>query len=322
MIDPWLLEHLVCPRCRGRVALREGWLVCREAHRYPVVDDIPVMVLGDVEQTHWAVNHALEHYQNSDADLQALPADQVDPVVQEAISATGGNLYRHLIGKLPRYPIPAIPFDGPPGSAFLDVGCHWGRWCVSAARKGWRVIGVDPYLPGVRAAKRVAAQLNVKADFVVADGRYLPFDTFTFDIVHSYSVLQHFSESDVAMCAREIGRVLRPEGRSHIQMAQRFGILNVLQQARRRFRPPRLFQVRYWPLIALRAVFTEAVGPTTLSVDGFFSINAQSADLDLLRPAHRGLVHASGFLRRLAARLPWLIRGADSVYVNSRKSEA
>ncbi len=322
MIDPWLLEHLVCPRCRARVVLREGWLVCREAHRYPVVDDIPVMVLGDVEQTHWAIDHALEHYQDSDADLPTLPADQVDPVVQEAISATGGNLYRHLIGKLPRYPIPAIPFDGPAGSAFLDVGCHWGRWCVSASRKGWRVIGVDPYLPGVRAAKRVAAQLNVKADFVVADGRYLPFDTSTFDIVHSYSVLQHFSESDVALCAREIGRVLRPEGRSHIQMAQRFGILNVLQQARRRFRAPRLFQVRYWPLVALRAVFTEAVGPTTLSVDGFFSINAQSADLDLLRPAHRGLVHASGFLRRLAARLPWLIRGADSVYVNSQKSEA
>jgi hypothetical protein len=42
MIDCWLLEHLVCPRCRGRVALREGWLVCGESHRYPVVGDIAV----------------------------------------------------------------------------------------------------------------------------------------------------------------------------------------------------------------------------------------------------------------------------------------
>ena len=184
------------------------------------------------------------------------------------------------------------------------------------------MIGVDPYLPGVRAAKRVAAQLNVKADFVVADGRYLPFERSSFDIVHSYSVLQHFSESDVAMCAREIGRVLRPEGHAHIQMAQGFGILNFLQQARRRFRQPRLFQVRYWPLAALRAVFAEAIGPTTLSVDGFFSINAQSADLDLLRPAHRALVRASNVLRRLTGQFPWLIRGADSVYVNSRKGEA
>jgi SAM-dependent methyltransferase len=175
------------------------------------------------------------------------------------------------------------------------------------------VIGVDPSLPGVRAAKRVAAQLNVKADFVVADGRYLPFETSSFDIVHSYSVLQHFSESDVAMCAREIGRVLRPEGHAYIQMAQRFGILNLLQQARRQFRRP---------LAALRSVFSEAIGPTTLSVDGFFSINGQSADLDLLRPAHRALVQASNVLRRLTGRFPWLIRGADSVYVNSRKGEA
>ena len=317
MIDPWLLEHLVCPRCHGRVELCEGWLVCGETHRYPIVDDIPIMVLGDIEQTHWAISHALEHFQDTEAEQPVLPIDGVDAVVQEAISATCGNLYRHLIGNLPRYPIPTIPFDAPPGAAFLDVGCHWGRWCVSAARKGCRVIGFDPYLPGVRAAKRVAAQLNVKADFVVADGRYLPFTTSTFDIVHSYSVLQHFSEADVQKCAMEIGRVLRPEGRSHIQMAQRFGILNFLQQARRRFRQPRLFQVRYWPLAALRSVFSEAVGPTTLSVDGFFSINAQSADLDLLRPAHRGLVRASNFLRRLALRFPWLILGADSVYVNS-----
>jgi len=322
MIDPWLLEHLVCPRCRGRVALREGWLVCGESHRYPVVDDIAVMVLGDVEPTHWAITHALEHYHDTEVLPAAVPDGGVDSVVQEAVSATCGNLYRHLIGKVPRYPIPIIPFDAPTGSAFLDIGCHWGRWCVSAARKGWRVIGIDPSLPGVRAAKRVAAQLGVKADFVVADGRYLPFEASSFDLVHSYSVLQHFSEADVEKCAWEVGRVLRTEGRSHIQMAQRFGVLNLFRQARRRFRQPRLFQVRYWPLAALRSVFADAVGPTTLSVDGFFSINAQTADLDLLRPAHRALVHASNVLRRLAGQFPWLIRGADSVYVNSRKGEA
>jgi uncharacterized protein YbaR (Trm112 family) len=51
MIDPWLLEHLVCPRCRGRVALREGGLVCGESHRSPVVDDIVVMVAAGVEHS-------------------------------------------------------------------------------------------------------------------------------------------------------------------------------------------------------------------------------------------------------------------------------
>jgi SAM-dependent methyltransferase len=319
-MDPWLLDHLVCPRCRSRVELREGWLHCSQSHRYPVVDDIPIMVLGDVEETHWAITHALEHFQDTDPETPVLHGDDVDPVVQEAISATGGNLYRHLIGKLPRYPIPAIPFDAPAGVAFLDIGCHWGRWCVSAARKGWRVIGIDPYLPGVQAAKRVAAQLGVDAHFVVADGRYIPFASSTFDLVHSYSVLQHFSEADVEKCAVEIGRVLRPDGHAHVQMAQRLGLLNVFRQARRRFRRPSLFQVRYWPLSALRSVFSSAIGPTTLTVDGFFSINAQSADLDLLRPLHRVLVRASAFLRRLATRLPWLIVGADSVYVNSTSS--
>jgi len=138
-------------------------------------------------------------------------------------------------------------------------------------------------------------------------------------MVHSYSVLQHFSEEDVRRCAREIGRVLEGGGEAHIQMAQRLGAVNLLQQLRRGFRRPQLFEVRYWPLGALRQAFSEAIGPTTLTVDGFFSLNAQLADLDLLRPTHRTLVRFSHALRRVSQRHPSLVQAADSVYVNSTK---
>jgi SAM-dependent methyltransferase len=193
---------------------------------------------------------------------------------------------------------------------------------VSAARTGWRVVGIDPSLHGIRAAKRVARALGVEVAFVIGDGRYLPFAPSTFQIAHSYSVLQHFAEEDVRQCAREIGRVLAPGGESHVQMAQRFGLLNLMHQARRGFRAPKLFEVRYWRLDALRAAFADAIGPTTLSVDGFLSLNAQLADLDLLRPAERAVVRLSQRLRQLSQRQRWLIRGADSVYVNSRKGSS
>ena len=317
MIDPWLLAHLACPRCKGPLTLHGDWLTCQQDHRYPVIDDIPVMVLDDVEQTHWVATHALEHYREA-ADSQ--PSDgTIDPVVQEAVGATCGNLYRHLIGRLPRYPIPQIPFNAPAGTAFLDLGCHWGRWCVSAARKGWRVVGIDPSLNGIRAAKRVARALGLEVAFVIGDGRYLPFAGASFQMVHSYSVLQHFAENDVRQCLREIGRVLEIGGESHIQMAQQMGLLNLANQARRGFRPARLFQVRYWPLDALRNVFSEDIGPTTLSVDGFLSLNAQLVDLDLLHPRQRALVQLSHRLRRLSQRQKWLIHAADSVYVNSTR---
>jgi SAM-dependent methyltransferase len=318
MLDPWLLDHLACPRCHERLALHDRGLVCPRAHRYPVVDDIPIMVLDDVEQTHWAATHSME-LARAGAPAESRGADAIDPIVQEAIGATGGNLYGHLIGNLTRYPIPGLDLEAPRGTSFLDIGCHWGRWCVAAARKGWRVVGIDPYLPAIRAAKRVAADLSVDAMFLVGDGRYLPFAASTFQLAHAYSVLQHFAEDDVRACTTEIGRVLAPGGRSHVQMAQRHGLRNYLQQARRGFRRPRSFEVRYWPLDELRAAFTAGIGPTTLSVDGFFSLNAQSADLDLLRPVQRAIVKTSNALRALSARRPWLVYAADSVYVDSRK---
>ena len=103
-------------------------------------------------------------------------------------------------------------------------------------------------------------------------------------------------------------------------MAQRFGALNLVQQLRRGFRPPTAFEVRYWRGRDLRRVFSEALGPTELTVDGFFSLNAQSADLDLLRPAHRGIVHVSNALRRLSSVMPPLVHVADSVYVRAVNS--
>jgi SAM-dependent methyltransferase len=238
----------------------------------------------------------------------------------EAIGATGGNLYKHLIGALPRYPIPSLQLDAPPGSRFLDIGCHWGRWCVSAARRGFRVIGLDPYLPAVRAAKRVASALGVDASFVVGDARFLPFRTSSFDVVHSYSVLQHFAEDDVRSCVKATARVVRPGGSAHIQMAQRHGALNFVQQLRRGFRTPTAFEVRYWSGGDLRRVFSDAMGPTELTVDGFFSLNAQSADLDLLRPAHRVIVRVSNALRQLSGVVPPLVHVADSVYVRAINS--
>ena len=85
-------------------------------------------------------------------------------------------------------------------------------------------VGIDPSLNGVLAARRVTQQLGIDACFAVADGRYLPFRTGTFDQVFSYSVLQHLSKPDVCEILTDVARVLRPGGRSLIQMANMFGV--------------------------------------------------------------------------------------------------
>jgi uncharacterized protein len=52
-LDTKLLEILACPNCRGEVDYKEAEQVieCRNCHyRYPVRDDIPVMLVEEAEK--------------------------------------------------------------------------------------------------------------------------------------------------------------------------------------------------------------------------------------------------------------------------------
>lgn len=53
-LDQRLLEILACPNCRGDVEYLEGEqiIVCRGqcGYRYPVRDDIPVMLIDEAEK--------------------------------------------------------------------------------------------------------------------------------------------------------------------------------------------------------------------------------------------------------------------------------
>jgi len=52
MIDKELLDILVCPKCKGEISLTEAGdgLVCTAcAVRYPIKDDIPIMLIDEAE---------------------------------------------------------------------------------------------------------------------------------------------------------------------------------------------------------------------------------------------------------------------------------
>ena len=318
-IDSWLRRRLVCPRDHGTLTDEGTMLVCAAGHRYPCVEGIPVMVLDDVRQTHWIAAHSLEE---PEADISGNGNNIIDPYVRDAVGATCGNFYGAEFSRtMTQYPIPRLPIAARhTDELLLDVGCNWGRWTFAAARAGFLVVGIDPSLIGIRAARRVAAQLGLRANFIVADARYLPFTAGTFETVFSYSVLQHFAPEDVVTSAREMRRVLVDGGRVAVQMAAMFGLRSLVQLARRKFTRAREFQVRYWPPTKVRRAFDRAVGPARLEADSYFSLNAQAADLPLLAPKHRMIVRLSDRLRRTSAYIPWLVSLADSVYVHATSS--
>jgi SAM-dependent methyltransferase len=171
-------------------------------------------------------------------------------------------------------------------------------------------------------AKRVANQLGLDIGLVVADARFLPFQTASVDVVFSYSVLQHFSKANASLAMHEVGRVLRPGGKSLIQMPNRYGVRNLYNQARRGFSEGRAFDVRYWTPPELRHAFAQAIpGSPSISVDGYFGLGIQAADRPILPRRYRAVISVSEALRKASLYLPFLKYLADSLYVETTRQQ-
>ncbi|NNE68116.1 MAG: methyltransferase domain-containing protein [Pyrinomonadaceae bacterium] len=324
-MDPWLIEHLVCPRDKSDLDLHEGSLVCNAGHSYPVIQGIPVMLLDDAESTHGYIEQTLESIADSNTseafEAEAEPdfknGETVDEFVQKEIVYTSGNLYYPVEGKLPRYPIPRFVPPNSDGERLLDIGCNWGRWSIAAARKGYRPVGIDPSLKAVLAAKRVASQLGVEAIFAVGDARFLPFAEDSFDVVFSYGVFQHFAKENTRVSLDEISRVLKPGHKTYLQMPNRYGVRQYYQHWRRGFTEGEGFEIRYWTPKELRETFEDKFGKTEMSADCYFGLGIQKSDVDLMPLKYKAVVHASELLRKTTGIIPPLMKFADSVYLES-----
>jgi SAM-dependent methyltransferase len=257
--------------------------------------------------------------QKNDVRIAALRGEELDPVVSYLVAATNGILYQRVVGHLHDYPIPEIRLADGQGQILLDVGCSWGRWSIAAAKKGYAPVGLDPSLGAVLAAKRLAKRLGLPFQGVVADARFLPFRTDSFDVAFSYSVLQHFSKSDARTAFESIRRVLRADGTFLVQMASAFGIRSLQHQLRRGFREPKDFDVRYWTPMELLHTSREILGLTQLEVDCYFGLGLQPADLRLMNGIGKLAIYSSEGLRSASKLFRPLVYLADSLYLRSAR---
>jgi ubiquinone/menaquinone biosynthesis C-methylase UbiE len=111
--------------------------------------------------------------------------------------------------ELRRVFLAAIPF--PAGARVLEVGCGTGVLTRTIVR--WpsvgEVVGIDPAPSLLSRARDLAAEIpNIR--FEEADGRSLPYEAQTFDIVVFDSTLSHVPEAERALA--EAHRVVRPQG--------------------------------------------------------------------------------------------------------------
>jgi SAM-dependent methyltransferase len=90
----------------------------------------------------------------------------------------------------------------------LDVGCGIGLADARLAPELGELHGVDPSEAALERARRG----NPAVRYVAADGRSLPYEDASFDLVFAICVLHHVEPALRANVARELARVTRPGG--------------------------------------------------------------------------------------------------------------
>lgn len=107
----------------------------------------------------------------------------------------------------------------PAGLKLLDAGCGNGGLAIALTEAGARVTGVDIEEELIEIAKRQAAYYGVSPEFILYNGRKLPFSGNIFDAAASISVLEHTESPQEYL--EEILRVLKPGGRLYLALPNR-----------------------------------------------------------------------------------------------------
>jgi hypothetical protein len=92
----------------------------------------------------------------------------------------------------------------------LDLGCGGGFLAEELARRGARVVGLDPSQGAISAAARHARRADLDIRYVVGAGESIPLSDASCDVAACVDVLEHVA--DLMLVIAEVRRVLRRDG--------------------------------------------------------------------------------------------------------------
>jgi SAM-dependent methyltransferase/uncharacterized protein YbaR (Trm112 family) len=243
-------------------------------------------------------------------------------IVQQQIGATNGVHYVDTIGKLQEYPIPEIPVgEGRNNQLLLDIGCGWGRWLVASSRKNFIPVGIDLRLEFCEIARQVVSENGSNAYTVVADLQELPFQDNVFDVVWSFSVIQHTHYNRMISCLREIQRILNTDGYCFLEFPNKNGFRN-------RFGPASAsnnmefesWDVRYYTPDEYRNIFLEFFKDFEFSTHSMLGIGILPGDFKYARGfKNKAIISVSRLFTELSNVIKPLKEYADSIYIKADK---
>jgi SAM-dependent methyltransferase len=192
---------------------------------------------------------------------------------------------------------------------------------AASAEKGYRPIGIDIKLESARAAREVLKDLGLPGYVVVADVEYLPFAEETFDLIWSFSVIQHTHKKKARGCLDGIVRCLKPGGSCTLEFPNKSGLWNLVVRNCRTEDEEDLksWCVRYYSVRELEHLFTSRFGNFQYWAHCYFGLGLLPVDLKWVPLRFRPIVLASLGLTALSKVVPPLRQVADSIYCRSVK---
>lgn len=244
-------------------------------------------------------------------------------VVQQQISATNGVHYADKVGKLNDYPIFELPVKEVDNGLFLDIGCGWGRWLVGGHNKGYIPIGIDIRLEFCKTSQVVLKDLDINGYTVVADLENIPFKEDIFDLIWSFSAIQHTHYNRLINCLEHINRMLSPKGGyTKLEFPNKTGIRNSISNVKNSEKTKDDYNswcVRYYSPEEYKSIFNKYLSNFSYSNHSFLGIGVLKEDVKYVSLKHKLPCLASLALSNLTQIFPPLKKYSDSLYIKAEK---
>jgi len=248
---------------------------------------------------------------------------KVSWIVQNQIAATNGVHYVNRIGKLNEYPFYELPVSQVTGDKImLDIGSGWGRWLISGQKKGYIPVGVDIRLEFCETQQETLNYHGVKGYSVVGDLENLPFHSCIFDLIWSFSVIQHTHFDRLTNCLKAIDNLLTDSGYTYLEFPNKNGLRN-------RFGPVKhqdaykddynSWDVRYYSPEEYKMIFEKYLKSFSYTNHSFLGIGVLKEDLKYVSIKNKLLCSLSLLLSSMTHIIPGMKSLSDSLYLKAIK---
>jgi SAM-dependent methyltransferase len=244
--------------------------------------------------------------------------------MRNQLAGTNGRHYGDQINTItfyPHYSLP-IPKTYKENALMLEVGAGWGRWLVSGFEKGYIPVGIDLKLSHIESVFKTMDDHGKYAYMVLTDLSNLPFKPGVFDLVWSFSSIQHVHFDKAISCLEHINRILKSDGFTLLEFPNKNGIHNkrgpVQSQEPYRYEPEGLM-VRYYTIKEYYQMM-KIFSTVRVKMHSLLGIGVLPEDLKYVTWKKKPLVAASLAATAISKLIPGTNEFADSLYFECRRS--